>query len=89
MNKKQLIEDLKTIFESYRGTDWGMAAEKIGDKVLETLNDYDPTVEVSYSELVGDWFVADEEGVIEDGFATYKGALTWAESNGYKVNKTF
>lgn len=85
MNKKQLIEDLKTIFESYRGTEWGMAAEKIGDKVLEVLEDYELIVNVCYSNIVGDWFVEDEEGIIEDGFATQKGAITWAQTNGYKV----
>lgn len=37
-------EKLKTLFENYRGTDWGMAAEKIGDNVLEIVRDFEEEV---------------------------------------------
>lgn len=83
MDKEQLIKEVKECFESYRGTEWGMIAEKIGDKVLEIIESHKPRVEVSYSKLVGDWLVCDDKGCIADGFSTSKGATAWALSNGY------
>lgn len=83
MDRLQVSQDLKELFESYRGTEWGLIAEKIGDRVLSIIEDYKPRVEISYSKLVGDWVVFDNEGCIADGFSTSKGATTWAIANGY------